>query len=112
MASGRSQSKRQIRPDQRSNAARQGAEPRRSSCFEVCGDELARMNTSDRAAFVAEINSKIAVHLDQARRALSGAGVFDVTNVQALADLLSQMEPHVKALRLPNAEVSHELALQ
>ena len=70
------------------------------------------MNTSDRAAFVAEINSKIAVHLDQARRALSGADVFDVTNVQALADLLSQMEPHVKALRLPNAEVSHELALQ
>jgi len=70
------------------------------------------MTISDRTAFVAEINAKIAVYLDQARRALSGADVFDVTSVRALTALLPQMEPEVKAFRLPNAETSQELAFQ
>jgi len=53
------------------------------------------MSSSDKLAVVAEVNSRIAMHLDTARRALAGAAVFDVGEVSALLDLTAQMEAYL-----------------
>jgi hypothetical protein len=60
------------------------------------------MSLLNQAAVVAEINLRMAVLLDQARRALTGENVFDVSQVRALLALTSEMEPHIRPARWPN----------
>jgi hypothetical protein len=70
------------------------------------------MKYFDNVAFVTEVNSKIAIHVDRARRTLIGAAVFDVDSVRELMVLVSQMEPHVRAARRPNTQASREFSFQ